>query len=295
MTVSSRYEMRAGAEHPTRYPIYVPTYDRYETPYTISFLQRDRVPFRAVVQDEERLIVLPPGDWNLLKTRCWIMDHAIAEGHERHWQLDDNMRDVRYAWQGDRIPCNAAIGLGACEDFSDRYENVGVSGLNYQMFVTDETRTPYFLNAHVYSCTLVNNSIPYRWRLVLNDDTDLCLQVLAGGWCTVLLNAFVADKIKTMQVGGGNTDRHYQGDGRLEMARVLERAWPGVVKVDRRYGRPQHVIDWKKFDTPLKPKPNYDEIVQEQAERRGQMTLKLGRDLKSDRLRRKAEEWNARE
>lgn len=39
---------------------------------------------------------------------------------------------------------------------------------------------------HVYSCTLILNSIEQRWRLLYNDDTDLCLQVLAAGWCTIL-------------------------------------------------------------------------------------------------------------
>ncbi len=45
----------------------------------------------------------------------------------------------------------------------------------------------------------------------------------------------------------------YKGDGRLKMARSLERVWPGVVTVDRRFQRPQHVIkdSWKGFDFPL--------------------------------------------
>jgi len=42
------------------------------------------------------------------------------------------------------------------------------------------------------------------------------------------------------------------------MARSLERAWPGVVQVKRRYGRPQHVVAWGRFDTPLKLKPGID-------------------------------------
>ena len=46
----------------------------------------------------------------------------------------------------------------------------------------------------------------------------------------------------------------YQGDGRLKMARELERHWPGVVTTHRKFGRPQHKVknDWQKFDTPLK-------------------------------------------
>ena len=37
------------------------------------------------------------------------------------------------------------------------------------------------------------------------------------------------------------------------MARSLERAWPYVVRVDRRFKRPQHKVrgEWRFFDTPL--------------------------------------------
>lgn len=95
--------------------------------------------------------------------------------------------------------------------------------------------------------------MPYKWRLIYNDDTDLCLQVLTGGMCTVLFNAFYVKKLRTMTVKGGNTDDLYQGDGRLKMARALEAAWPGIVTTQWRFGRPQHVIKnaWRDFKQPL--------------------------------------------
>ncbi len=65
------------------------------------------------------------------------------------------------------------------------------------------------------------------------------------------VNAFLIEKMGTMSMKGGNTDQLYKGDGRLAMARALERVWPGVVSVKRRFKRPQHVINWRKFDTKL--------------------------------------------
>ena len=119
---------------------------------------------------------------------------------------------------------------------------------------------PFYLNSRVYSCTLVLNRLPHRWRGRYNEDTDLCLQVLADGWCTVLVNAFLTQKARTMTIKGGNTAALYQGDGRLKMARSLERLWPGVVKTSRRFQRPQHVVydAWRRFDTPLRLKPGVD-------------------------------------
>lgn len=50
---------------------------------------------------------------------------------------------------------------------------------------------------------------------------------------------------------GGNTDALYkQGDsfdGRLEMAKSLQRQHPDVVKIARRWGRWQHVVDYRPF------------------------------------------------
>lgn len=255
-----------------RYPIYIPSRGRFLTALTAKFLIRDEVPFFLVVEphekDEygkrfgyERLLVLPwsnLGVTGLIAVRNWIKDHAVASGAERHWQLDDNISGIWRKWRGRRLYCAAGVALAATEDFVDRYENVAIAGLNYVMFAM-ETGKPFVLNAHVYSCTLVLNKIPNRWRLPYNDDTDMCLQVLADGWCTVQMNAFLIQKIGTMKLKGGNTPI-YQADGRLRMARMLERAWPGVVETKRRFNRPQHVIKnaWRKFDNALRLKPGVD-------------------------------------
>jgi hypothetical protein len=163
-------------------------------------------------------------------------------------------------YRGERLHCKSGPALAASEDFVDRYENVALAGLNYVMFGLHVTK-PFILNCRVYSCTLVLNSLPYRWRGRYNEDTDYCLQVLAGGWCTILINAFLVQKIASMNMKGGNTTELYEsGDGRLKMARSLERRWPGVVEVKRRWGRPQHVVHsaWQKFDTPLKRRPDVE-------------------------------------
>lgn len=252
-----------------RYPIYIPSRGRYKYCQTAKFLIRDGVPFRLVVEPyerekyairfrEERILVLPFTGKGLIDTRNWIKERSIKEGYERHWQIDDNIADIQRFYRGERLHCRAGVALAATEDFVDRYENIAVAGLNYVMFGI-APKKPFLLNAHVYSCSLILNSIPHRWRSFYNDDTDLCLQVLADGWCTVLFNAFMIQKKATMEVKGGNTDIYY-GDGRLKMARSLERLWPGVVETKRRFNRPQHVIhnSWKKFDTPLKRKPGID-------------------------------------
>jgi hypothetical protein len=256
-----------------RYPVYIPSKGRADRCYTAKFMRDDGVPFFLVVEPQEAdayaeqfgrecLLVLPFSNLGLgsIPARNWIKKHSVELGAARHWQFDDNIFRVR-RWHEKRIPCSAGVALRCLEDFVDRYENVAIAGFNYTMFCAPTDKIPpFFLNVHVYSATLVLNSLPFEWRGRYNEDTDLCLQALSAGWCTVLFNAFMVDKACTMKVKGGNTQALYQGDGRLKMARALERAWPHVVEVDRRFQRPQHVVRdaWKKFDTPLKRRADVD-------------------------------------
>lgn len=125
----------------------------------------------------------------------------------------------------------------------------------------------------------------YKWRLFYNDDTDLCLQVLTNNMCTVLFNTFMASKIVTMSVRGGNTDQLYKKNGRLIMARTLEEIWPEHVETKWRFGRPQHVIknNWRQFTTPLKRRNDIDwnKIKNEKHE----IKLNKIKDIKSNSLK----------
>lgn len=252
-----------------RYPVYVISKGRSDRCLTARFLVRDRVPFKLVVEPQEehlyrpefgdRVTVLPFSNLGLgsIPARNWVWENAKAAGAERHWILDDNINGIWRRWRARKIQCEARPAFRACEDFVDRYENIAVAGMNYYMFAPNKIQiAPFFLNVHVYSCLLIRNDLEYRWRGRYNEDTDLCLQVLSGGWCTVLFNAFLIWKMTTMTMKGGNEEL-YKGDGRLKMARSLERVWPGVVETKRRFQRPQHVVkgSWRGFDTPLKLKP----------------------------------------
>ena len=98
-----------------------------------------------------------------------------------------------------------------CEEFTDRYTNIGLSGMNYQWFAKQKQVIPPFLaNTRIYSCILIRNDLPFRWRGRYNEDTDLSLRVLKSGLCTVQFNAMLALKMVTaMTMRGGNNDELY--------------------------------------------------------------------------------------
>jgi len=283
-----------------QYPIYIPSKGRAEQCLTARCLVNDGVPFKLVVEEQEfeqyaerfgekNLIVLPfSNQGSVIPARNWIKEHATVEGYKRHWQLDDNLRSFYRRWKAKRIHCNAGIALRVCEDFTDRYENIAISGLNYVLYITDRRKHKVFVvNCHIYSCSLILNTISNKWRGRYNEDADLCLQVLADGWCTVLINAFLVFKIVTMKMSGGNTDELYQGDGRVKMARSLERLWPGVVETKRRFQRPQHMVhdSWKKFDTPLIRRKDIDWDNLPAIDEYGMKLKQVAPEIKSETLR----------
>lgn len=153
-------------------------------------------------------------------------------------------------------------------------------------------KKPFVTNVHVYSATLVNNRMPYKWRLLYNDDTDICLQVLDNGMCTVLFNAFLVKKIKTMVLKGGNSNDLYKGDGRLVMARTLEEVWPQYVDTKIRFGRPQHVINnnWRMFKQPLirRTDINWEEI----SKKGWDIKLDSSKKVRSEELNKHISDYN---
>jgi hypothetical protein len=264
-----------------RYPVYIPTKGRADKPLTIRMFEKAKVPFRVVIEPSQQeayaewkdsFLLLPENNRGLVYARNYVKEYSKAQGEARHWQFDDDIRQMRRVVSGHRLPCDAGAALSAAEDFVDRYENVALCSFNSTFFVpvTKGHRyfsvAPFLLNARCYTCFLVLNSTPNRWRYRYNEDTDMSLQILADGWCTVLFNAFMIETMDTAAnatgrggVGGGQA-MVYAGDGRLKMARDLERVWPGVVTTKRRFNRPQHHVagHWTMFDNKLKRRTDVD-------------------------------------
>ena len=248
-----------------QYPIYVISKGRWESRLTVRALLACKIPHRVVIEPQEynqyaaaidpaALLVLPFSNLGQgsIPARNWVWEHSISEGHARHWILDDNIHSFMRINQNNRWKATDGTTFKACEDFTERYENIALSGMNYKMFVPKKAkRSPVTFNTRIYSCILILNSLDHRWRGRYNEDTDLSLRVLKDGWCTVLFNAFVIDKATTMTMKGGNTEELYklngEMDGRLLMAQSLQRQHPDVVKITRKWGRWQHQVDYRPF------------------------------------------------
>ena len=246
-----------------KYPIYIPTKGRFESRKTVKALLEMGAEFRVVIEPQEEqlyltilpkeyILVLPfskPTDHSMLVTvRNWIKEHSILEGHKRHWQLDDNIKAFYRMNNNKRNKVLSPVIFRCVEDFVDRYANVAMAGMNYMNYAIPDGRPPYFINSRVYSMSLVNNELPYQWRGVFNDDTDICLRMLKDGYCTLNFNAFSGDKDATMVTKGGNTPIYTTGDLRSDFVDSLIEQHPDVVKKVWRYERWHHEVNYKSFE-----------------------------------------------
>jgi hypothetical protein len=244
-----------------RYPVYVISKGRWELRLTAKALEERGIPYHIVVEPQERdryaavidpakILVLPFGNLGegSIPARNWVWQHSIEQGAARHWILDDNLRNFYRLHKNIKYLTTDGTTFRVIEDWADRYTNMALAGMQYEMFAPRKAaKPPLIVNTRVYSCILIQNNIPYRWRGRYNEDTDLSLCALKGGKCTVVFNAFLSDKVATMVMKGGNTDELYQGDGRLKMAQSLQQQHPDVVKITWKWGRWQHQVDYRPF------------------------------------------------
>lgn len=253
-----------------KYPIYIISKGRADTRFTSRSLEEMGVPYRIVIEPQEydkyaavidpkKILVLPFSNLGQgsIPARNWVWEHSISEGHERHWIMDDNIRYFYRLNRNLKVRVTDASMIRASEDFVDRYQNIKMAGLNYAFFCpADLKRPPYYLNTRIYSCILLSNDIPHRWRGRYNEDTDLSLRILKDNYCTILFNAFLCGKMATMTMKGGNTEEVYaknqqEFDNRRTFAESLKAQHPDVVEITMKWGRWHHHVDYSPFKQQL--------------------------------------------
>ena len=281
-----------------KYPIGIVSKGRHESMLTSKALTNMKQPHFIVIepQDEDNyrisleefnlkdyatLLILPfsnhgdgPG-----RARNWWWNHSKEVlKTERHWVMDDNIRAFYRYENNKRIRVNVPNLFRSCEDFVDRYENIAMAGLQYRFFVVPtQSYPPFVANTRIYSCNLIDNECPHKWRGRYNEDTILSLDILKAGLCTVQFNHFLQDKVATQTVKGGNTEEfyHVEGDlnkanwrdgkmnpeGTLKKSQMLVDAHPDVARLAWRYRRWHHHVDYRPFKkNELIYKKNYKEV-----------------------------------
>lgn len=275
---------------PPKYPIYILSKGRWEKRQTSRYLEWCDIPYRIVVEPQEvenyvgsgidrsKILVLPDEYLNKgqggIPARNFIWRHSTAEGHKRHWVLDDNISHYERMFRSERVIAKGSFVFRIIEDYTDQYDNIKLAGHNYRMFViTTNTRLPPIIkNTRIYSSILVSNDIPTilgeeeMWRGKYNEDVDLSCRVLKAELGTALFNVIPANKETTMFSKGGNTSSIYSvEDYALLKAQSLLEQHPDITHLITRFGRIHHSvnylpfknIDWQYVPEREKPKGEY--------------------------------------
>lgn len=279
--------MAQTSNHP-QFPLYIPSKGRSEYMITSRVLDSIGVKHRLVIEEHEyskylaavggdkrKLLVLDLSfkdryelcdDLGLTKStgpgpaRNFIWEHSISEGHPWHWVMDDNIIAFRRMNKNEKVKVSDGAIFKAMEDFCLRYKNIGMAGPNYFMFAPARTKKPPFvINTRIYSCNLIRNDLPHRWRGRYNEDTILSLDMLKDGWCTVQFNAFLQEKMPTQTIGGGNTQEFYHAEGvlrsgnkyadngTLAKSKMQVAVHPDVSRLVWKFGRVHHHVDYTPF------------------------------------------------
>jgi hypothetical protein len=269
-----------------RFPIFVPTLSRADSRLTIKSLQRMGVEhWYAVVEPQEyreytaviprdHIIVLDLrykaeyetlDDLGLTKSvgpgaaRNFIWDTSIQMGYPWHWVMDDNIRNFLRFTNNTRFECLTPAPFRVMEDFVLRYDNIAMAGPAYRMFVPRKLKHPPFvLNTRIYSCNLIRNDVPFRWRGRYNEDTILSLDMLTAGWCTVQFKTYLQDKLATQTVKGGNHKVFYSVEGTLPKSQMLVDTYPEYAELTMKYGRHHHQVHYGQFTQPLIRRPDVE-------------------------------------
>lgn len=264
-----------------RFPVYIVSKGRHQRRPTANYLEKIGVPYYIIVEEQEaeqyravvkgEVLVLPqhykdnydcfwkdgdsrtgPGP-----ARNFAWEHSMEQGYSHHWVLDDNIESIQRFNDNMKIKVFTGKPFWIMEDYALRFENIAFCGPGYSIFCPqNERRPPLRWNTRIYSCVLVRNDVPYRWRGRYNEDTDLSLRAMKDGWCTVEFNCFLQEKRATQTVNGGNQKEFYEKEGTLAKSKMLVDMHPDVTQLTQKFNRWHHHVDYgpfKKNEPKLKP------------------------------------------
>lgn len=257
-----------------RFPIYIISKGRWDRRPTSNVLESMKLDYYIIVEAEEyenycgvisrdKVLILPQSYKDNYDTfwdnkidkrhgagapRNFAWEHSIKNGFEWHWVLDDNIESIERFNHNMKIRCETPAPFYVIEDFVLRYTNIAIAGMGYAIFCpSSENRPAIRFNTRIYSCLLIRNDIPYRWRGRYNEDTDLSLRALKDGWVTAEFNAFLIGKRATQTMGGGNTAEFYAGEGTYNKSKMLVDMHPDVTRLTKKFNRWHHHVNYKPF------------------------------------------------
>lgn len=130
-----------------------------------------------------------------------------------HWLMDDNMYFYHVVGKNDK---NVYVRrktskedfikkFHKAEEFFDKYENLLMIELTQNDFLVNCVLLAYSLNTRCFSCNLIYNNMPIRWRGRYNEDVILSTDIMVAGYCIASYHGGILKaKGSTREARGGN-------------------------------------------------------------------------------------------
>lgn len=194
--------------------------------------------------------------------RNFAWDYSIKLGAKAHWLMDDNIKNFMYIAgickrnnTYVRRICNKEKFwelFPEAEKFFDKYENLLMMELTQNDFCIQVSKLKYMLNTRCFSCNLIWNDMPLRWRGRYNEDVILSYDIMNAGYCIASYKGILKQKQSTREAVGGNhavksgdTNSLYS-DGfdykhsSADKTNLLLKVYPQYFRKVIKYGRVHH-------------------------------------------------------
>ena len=193
--------------------------------------------------------------------RNFAWDYSIKIGAKAHWLMDDNMTFSHIVGINPkgiyvRKKClkeDFAVKFHKAEHFFNKYENLLLMELTQNDFCINSTKLTYALNTRCFSCNLIWNAMPIRWRGRYNEDVILSTDVMVAGYCIASYHGGVLKKKQSTRCASGGNHATKTGDtnslyqdgfdyknSSLKKTNLLITVYPQFYRKVVKYGRIHH-------------------------------------------------------
>jgi len=149
------------------------------------------------------IVVLGENDRGVAFARQSMLEYTRANGWERYWQIDDNIRQFGVVVNKRVRTTTATDVLTSIEDLATS-SRIVLLGPDFALWAWNK-KLQWRRHGRPMCCKLTSTTtgINYDQRFQAREDIDFCIATLAAGWETILVHKYTIAKPKMGTVAGG--------------------------------------------------------------------------------------------
>lgn len=241
------------------YPIYIPSKGRPKSklfaklPHAFVVVEPNEAFEYQKNNPDGKFIILPENDQGVTYARQFILDHARFKQHEWFWMLDDDITAFYEVIEPKKtVKIDATEALEKAEEIITSVPNAAQGGLEGSQFACYSTE-PFTTMSHCEGCNLINvkrtRSIDYRFELVMKEDIDFSMQILAAGFDNVRVKKICCSCPTVGSIKGGLKELYDDRNNDFIASEQILAHWGSEFcrVVTKKTGRVDVRVNWRKL------------------------------------------------